>query len=81
MAGKYTEADRVAVKAALMDLLLGKRVQQVTIAGKTIQYAAAAVSVTQPLLEQKLAEIGADLAAQAGRPRQRAWRVISSKGL
>lgn len=78
MADRYTEADRAAVKQALMDLMLGKRVQSVAIAGRTITYAG---GVTKSDLEGKLADIEAYLDAQAGRPRQHAWRVITSKGL
>lgn len=81
MADRYTEADRVVVRQALTDLLLGKRVQQVTIAGKTIQYAAGAVSMVKPLLEEELAKIDEYLDAKAGRRRSRSRRAITSKGL
>lgn len=81
MAAIYTEEDRETVKNAIVDLAAGRRVDQVTVAGRTIVYSASAVSVALPQLKQLLAEIDEDLARQDGTRRSRIRRVVSSKGL
>lgn len=81
MATQYTQADLDRVDAAIADLIAGKRVQQISIAGRTIQYAAGAVSVVLPLLQAERAKIVVGLAAQSNGKRTRSRRVVLNKGL
>jgi len=73
----YTEANKVAVRAALLDVAMGAKVVSVSIGGRTVTYTPADVETLKALL----AEIEEDIAKQAGTRVTRSRRVVTRRGL
>ena len=71
----YTEADKMAVMQAKLDLAQGKQVKRLTVAGKTFEFSEAPMSDLNDLLSQ----INGELAASAPAPSYVLTRT--SKGL
>ena len=77
---RWTLEDLASVRAAFDDLVLNRRVSQVVIGGRTIVYAAAALSVALPTLEEYEARIVAYLENASAR-RTRSRRAVTRSGL
>lgn len=58
---------RTALIAAKMSALRGERVEQVTYAGRSVMFAAAAVSMVVPQLDREIFAIGAVIRQRSGR--------------
>lgn len=63
----YTTTDRDNVKAAIVDLALGKRVVQTDIGGKTREFHPSSLAALRALLVEIIADLAGDTEIQGGR--------------